>query len=203
MRLVMATHNTGKIAEMRSILAGLAIEVVSAEEVGIAHEPPEDGATFAENALIKARYVRVQTGEWSVADDSGLCVEALQGAPGVQTARYAGPGATPQAMVGKLLHALAGVPAGRRQCYFASAAALVSPTGEERVFYGQVDGQVAEQARGTMRPKLPYDVVFVPNGFTKTFAELDDRIKNSMSHRGKSFGALRQFIETVVARQQR
>ena len=120
MKLVFATHNAGKIKEMRLLLADLSIQVMSADEAGVTEDPIEDGATFEENALIKARFVARRAQEWAVADDSGICIDALGGKPGVQSARWA------KDHVAATLQALEGVNQGKRDAEFKSAAALVA-----------------------------------------------------------------------------
>ncbi len=195
MKLIFATHNEGKVKEMRQILAGLDAEIMSAEEAGVHEDVEEDGVTFAENALKKARFAAQKTREWAIADDSGICIEALNGNPGVQSARWAGEGADGSAIVKKTLEKMKDVPQESRGAYFESCAALVSPDGSEWTFSGRCPGKIIMTPRGTAHPKLPYDVLFVPEGKTKTFAEIEDEEKNSLSHRGTAFRKLKDFLE--------
>lgn len=197
MQLVFATHNPGKVTEMRAILAGLSVEIASADEVGVHEDVIEDGVTFAENALKKARFVSQRTGKWAVADDSGLSIDALDGAPGVFSARWAGEGATGDQLVAYTLNELQGVPEHRRTAWFETAAALVSPDGQEWTFSGRLDGMIPLSPRGTPRDRLPYDVIFIPEGHAKTFAEMSDDEKNSLSHRGDAFRQLKEFLAQV------
>ncbi len=199
MKLIFATHNPGKLEEMKNILAGLPIEIISATEAGIIEEPVEDGDTFADNALIKAAYTAERTGEWSVADDSGICIEALGGAPGVFSARWAGENASGEELAKKTLTELGDLPMEKRGAYFESALALVSPEGEHWIFSGQINGTISTEIRELVkRPKLPYDVVFVPDGYDRTFGEMTDEEKNSLSHRGKAFRELKDFIANKI-----
>lgn len=199
MKIIFATHNPGKLEEMKNILAGLPIKILSATEAGITDEPVEDGETFADNAMIKASYTTEETGEWSVADDSGICVNALDNAPGVYSARWAGEGASGEAKAQKILDELRGLPEDRRGAYFESSLALVSPEGRHWIFSGRIDGVISSNKRETMlRPYLPYDAIFIPQGFEKTFGEMTDEEKNSLSHRGKAFRELKDFLLKII-----
>lgn len=194
MKLIFATHNVGKVKEMRAMLAGLDIEVMSADEAGVTEDVVEDGQTFTENAAKKARFVVERTGEWVVADDSGICIDALHGSPGIHSARWAGENVTAETLIQKILERLDGVSFEKRGAQFVSTLVLVAPNGQEWVFEGKVSGFIAEEPRGTPRPKLPYDVVFIPEGHTHTFAQMSDEEKNSLSHRGLAFRKLREFL---------
>jgi len=194
-KLVFATHNPGKIIEMRAILAGLAVEVVDAESQGVTEEPVEDGETFEANALKKAGFVAVRTGEWSVADDSGICIDALEGRPGVQSARWAGEGVDLALFT---LSALQDVPIPKRTAKFVSSVVLVSPSGSHWTFTGMIEGQITTEIVGEGHVKLPYDRIFRPNGYDKTFAEMTMEEKNSLSHRGRAFRELREWLEAYL-----
>lgn len=228
MKIVFATHNVGKLKEMKALLQDLDAELVSAEEVGVHEEPIEDEATFADNALKKARFVAEQTREWSLADDSGLCIDALQGKPGVLSARWAGEKASDDELVSHTLAQLENIPLDKRSAYFETALALVAPGGRHWIFTGRVKGRIADSPRGVPRPKLVYDLIFIPleiiphcsavpvpvqdnsrrhrnnprkfltgfipNGYDKTFAEMSDNEKNSLSHRGFAFRQLKDFL---------
>jgi XTP/dITP diphosphohydrolase len=208
-RLLLASANQGKLRELRTILDGLPVELVGLTEAGLG-EPPEveeTGDTFLENALIKARAYAAWSGLAAVADDSGLEVDALGGAPGVRSARYAGPGAGDQANLDKLLAALAGVPPERRTARFRCAAVLVDPgragrsgglkpsPPEGREWHAEAawEGRVLEAPRGT--GGFGYDPVFLPDGWDRTSAEVDQATKDAASHRGQAFRALRPAIE--------
>lgn len=189
-RLVLATRNAGKLAELHRILAaaGLDIELVGTEAFPDLADVPETGATFAENALIKAHAVAAETGLPSVADDSGLCVDALNGMPGVLSARWAGRHGDDAANLRLVLAQLALVPPERRGAHFACAAALALPHGPERVVEGRVTGVIIEGPRGT--EGFGYDPIFVPDGETRTTAEMPPHEKDAISHRGRAFRAL-------------
>ncbi len=195
MKLIFATHNEGKIIEMKNILGGLPWEILSAEEVGVTEEPVEDGEDFVDNALLKARFVASQTGQWTVADDSGLCVASLGGAPGVFSARWAGVNATGEEKADKVLQELGDLPAEKRGAYFESSVALIGPDTRHWVFTGRVQGKIAVERREKIkRPHLPYDAIFIPNGFETTFGEMTDEEKNALSHRGQALRQLKEFL---------
>jgi XTP/dITP diphosphohydrolase len=198
--LLLASANQGKLRELRTILDGLGVELVGLDEAGLG-EPPEveeTGDTFLENALLKGRAYAAWSGLAAVADDSGLEVDALGGAPGVRSARYAGPVAGDQANLDKLLAALEGVPPERRTARFRCTAVLVDPVaaGEEgREWHAEAawEGRVLDAPRGS--GGFGYDPVFLPNGWELTSAEVDQATKDAASHRGKAFRALRPAIQ--------
>ena len=207
-RLVLATHNRHKIGELRAILApvvpGLAPDaVVGAGDVG-GPEPREDGVTFAANALIKARALAAHTGLPAVADDSGLAVDVLGGAPGIFSARWAGRHGDDAANLDLLLRQLADVPPEHRGARFVCAAALVTPDGVEHVETGELPGVLATAPRGA--GGFGYDPVLVPSdqparaagGPALTCAELTPEEKNAISHRGVAFRALAPRIAAVL-----
>jgi len=198
-RLLLASGNPGKLRELRAILHGLPVELVGLADVG-AGEPPEvaeTGATFLDNAVEKARAYAAWSGLAAVADDSGLEVDALGGAPGVRSARYAGEGAGDQANLDKLLAALAGVPPERRSARFRCAAVLVDRELGEWHAEGTWEGRLLEAPRGT--GGFGYDPVFVPDGWDLTSAEVDPATKDAASHRGRAFRALRPAIQAWAA----
>jgi XTP/dITP diphosphohydrolase len=190
MRLLLATRNAGKLAELQRLLAGAVdgVEVVGLDAVDPFPETPETGATFAENALLKARDAARATGLPAVADDSGLAVDALNGMPGVLSARWSGRHGDDDANTALLLGQLADVPDERRGAAFVCAAALVTPDGRELVLERQWRGRVIREKRGTNG--FGYDPVFVPEGLEVTSAELDPSEKDARSHRGQAFAAL-------------
>lgn len=201
MKLIFVTQNQGKIKEMRDLLADFDVEVMSAKEAGVAEDVEEDQDTFEGNSLKKARFVSQKTGEWAVADDSGICIKELNCRPGVMTARWAGEGAGDEDLVSHTLKEMKDIPEGRRQAWFESAVALVSPDGGEWTFVGKVDGRVPLEPKGTPRLKLPYDVIFIPEDHDRTFAEMSDAEKNSMSHRGLAFQKLKDFLRNQSTNQ--
>ncbi|MEZ0448220.1 RdgB/HAM1 family non-canonical purine NTP pyrophosphatase [Cellulomonas sp. ICMP 17802] len=196
-RLVLATHNAHKVGELRAILApvlpGLDPEsVVGARDVG-APEPVEDGVTFTENALLKARALAAFTGLPAVADDSGLAVDVLGGAPGIFSARWAGRHGDDAANLTLLLAQLADIAEPHRRARFVCAAALVTPDGFEHVETGTLEGVLATEPRGA--GGFGYDPILVPVGETRSCAELSPEEKNAISHRGTAFRAL---VPTLV-----
>ena len=186
MELIVATHNPDKVREFERILRPLSVSVRTAE----LSEAEETGATFEENARIKAEAACRETGLPAVADDSGLAVDALHGAPGVYSARYAGPGATSADRNRKLLGALSGVPAEKRGAGFVCAICCVFPNGDRITARGECRGTIAFAPRGT--GGFGYDPVFFVG--EKSFGELSGEEKDRISHRGR---ALREFAEKL------
>jgi XTP/dITP diphosphohydrolase len=200
-RLLLATRNAGKLAELRRLLESAVpgVEVVGLKDVDDYPEAPETGATFGQNALLKAREAVRYTGLPAVADDSGLTVDALNGMPGVLSARWSGRHGDDDANTALLLGQLADVPDERRGAAFVCAAALVTPDGTERVLERQWRGTVIREKRGSNG--FGYDPVFVPEGLSLTSAELEPEEKDARSHRGQAFAALVPVIaETLRAR---
>ena len=197
-KLLLATRNAGKLAELRRLLEAAVpgIEVVGLRDVAEYPEAPETGATFAENALLKAREAVRYTGLPAVADDSGLTVDALNGMPGVLSARWSGRHGDDDANTALLLGQIADVPDERRGAAFVCAAALVTPDGTERVLERQWRGSVVREKRGTNG--FGYDPVFVPEGLELTSAELAPEEKDARSHRGQAFAALVPVLAEVL-----
>jgi XTP/dITP diphosphohydrolase len=187
-RVVLATRNEHKIEELRRILAPYDVELVGLDAVGDVPEVAETGATFAANALLKAHAAARATGLVAVADDSGLEVEALNGMPGVLSARWSGRHGDDVANLELVLAQVADVPDERRQAAFVCAAAVATPTGEEAVVHGRWTGMLARAPRG--HNGFGYDPIFVPDGDTRTSAELSADEKDAASHRGRAFRAL-------------
>jgi XTP/dITP diphosphohydrolase len=192
-RLVLATRNRGKLAELRRILAGLDVALLSAADAGVG-EVEETGSTFAENALLKARAAVAATGLPCVADDSGLEVDALDGEPGVRSARYAGQHGDDEANLRLVLERLRGEQ--RREARFVCCAALVTPDGREQVVQGELHGRIAERPLGS--GGFGYDPVFVPAGEHRTAAELTPAEKDAISHRGRAFRTLRPAVAELL-----
>ncbi|MCE3556161.1 RdgB/HAM1 family non-canonical purine NTP pyrophosphatase [Pseudonocardia sp. RS11V-5] len=188
MKILLATRNAGKLVELRRLAEGSGIEVLGLADVPEFPEAPETGATFAENALAKARDAAAATGLPSVADDSGLAVDALNGMPGVLSARWAGRHGDDLANLNLLLGQVGDVPDERRGAAFVCAAALVVPDGPEEVVHGEWRGQVVREPRGSNG--FGYDPIFVPEGGERTAAELSPEEKDADSHRGRAFRAL-------------
>jgi XTP/dITP diphosphohydrolase len=180
-RLLVATGSAHKLIELQRLFGDLPIDLVTLRDVGITDESPEDGATFEENALQKARWYAQASGEWTLADDSGLEVAALNGAPGVYTRRYAGPSATDVENYEKLLTETAG--AADRSARFVCTMALIDPaTGSERIFRGECPGTLATAPRGEFG--FGYDPIFEVDG--RTLAERAPTEKDALSHRGRA-----------------
>ena len=189
MRLVMASANPHKAVEIAAVLREAMPDAEIAPRPAELGDVAEDGETLAENALIKARFVFAAAGEPSIADDTGLEVDALGGAPGVYSARYAGPAADPAANLAKLMAALHGVPEMQRTARFRTVVAVVLSDGREMLADGVVEGTIAMSPRGSHG--FGYDPVFVPDeAATLTFAEMTAEAKNRISHRGRALRAL-------------
>jgi XTP/dITP diphosphohydrolase len=196
--IVLATHNPGKLAELRRILAASRVDVDVADLDDYPDMPQvaETGSTFEENALLKARAVAGHTGLAAVADDSGLCVDALNGMPGVLSARWSGRHGDDEANLRLLLAQLADVPAGRRAAYFYCAAALVLPSGAEHVTEGTLHGWLTDAPRGTNG--FGYDPIFVPDSSGLTTAQMPPAEKDAISHRGKALRAMAPIIAALL-----
>ena len=186
-RVVLATRNLGKVEELRRILAG-AVDLVGLDDVTPYEPGPETGATFADNALLKAREAVAHTGLPAVADDSGLAVDAMNGMPGVLSARWAGRHGDDLANLELLLAQLEDVPDERRQAGFVCAAAYALPDGRSDVVLGEMRGRLVRVPRGTNG--FGYDPLLVPDGLDVTSAELSPADKDAISHRGKAFRLL-------------
>lgn len=189
-KILIATRNQGKVDEIRDLVKRLPILFLSLADVGAIPDIVEDGKTFEENALRKARIISRSTGMVTLADDSGLCIDALKGRPGVLSARYAGEGATDEEKCRAILSEMQGVPDDVRSARFVCVIALVEPDGEEQVFRGVCEGRIIRELRGT--GGFGYDPIFYYEEAGGTFAEMDRQWKNRVSHRGR---ALREFIE--------
>jgi XTP/dITP diphosphohydrolase len=196
--LILATRNAKKLAELRRILEASSVDVSVADlsEYPDIPEVTETGATFTENALLKARAVVAYTGRPAVAEDSGLCIDALNGMPGVLSARWAGRHGDDEANLRLVLGQLADVPADRRAGHFACVAALVLPSGREHVTEGTVSGRITDAPRGTNG--FGYDPIFVPDGSELTTAEMSPEAKDAISHRGRALRALAPIIAALL-----
>ncbi|WP_298745455.1 RdgB/HAM1 family non-canonical purine NTP pyrophosphatase [uncultured Brevundimonas sp.] len=190
MRLVAATHNPGKAAEIEALLGGR-YEVVAAAARGLA-EPEETETTFAGNALLKARHAADRSGEVALADDSGLSVAALDGAPGVFSARWAGPDRDFARAMAKVEERLEEIGSDDRRAWFTSALAVAWPDGPAVVVEGRVDGRLTFPPRGDRG--FGYDPIFVPEGHDQTFGELAPELKDSISHRARAFEKLKAAL---------
>ena len=192
-KLVLATKNQGKVTEFRRILEEFAatdLEVIGLENFPEIGEIEETGSTFEENSLLKARTISAITGLPALADDSGICVDYLNGAPGIYSARYSGAGDAANNL--KLLEELKSVPDEERSAYFICVAAFVRPDGFEKVAEGRFFGKILHETRGS--GGFGYDPLFQPEGMTRSAAELSPSQKDEISHRGKALRAIAPFI---------
>lgn len=193
-RLVVATRNKGKIVEISALLDGLVEQVSCAADFIDFPETIEDGATFEENALKKAREAVRFAGLPALADDSGLVVDALNGAPGVFSARYAGVDADDAANNARLLDECRNIAVEHRQAAFVCVLAFVTPEGVERLFTGKIPGLILTAAQG--KGGFGYDPLFLVDGFGRSMAELTLAEKNSVSHRAQAFMKFKSYLET-------
>lgn len=194
MKFVLASNNQKKLIELRAILGAQGHEVLSLHDCGVESDPEETGQTFEQNALIKARSACAAAGIPAVADDSGLVVDALGGAPGVRSARYC-PGSDAD-RVNFLLKNMQSVPDGKRTARFVSAVACVFPDGREIVARGECEGVILPAARGT--GGFGYDPVFYVPQEKMTFAELPPQRKNAVSHRGRALAAFSERLKEIL-----
>jgi XTP/dITP diphosphohydrolase len=196
MKLHLASGNAHKAEEFRALVAasGLDVTVVSARDAGGMPPVPEDTGTFTGNARQKARALlaRLPAGAWVLADDSGLCVDALGGAPGVESAYFAGRAGDPAANLAKLVREMQAVPDERRGAHFVCVLLVAGPEGREFVCEGRCAGRLRREPRGGAG--FGYDPLFVPDGETLTFAELGEAAKNRLSHRGRAWAALAAWL---------
>jgi len=194
--ILIATKNAGKIKELGGLLESLPVQLRSLNDFPKTIEPEETGATFVENAVLKAKSYAQQTGGWALADDSGLEVEALNNAPGIFSARYAGATATDKERIEKLLKELDGIE--NRAARFVCAMAVADETGEIKfVAEGVCSGKIALAASG--EGGFGYDPVFIPDGFSATFGELSGEIKQQISHRARATLKIIQYLRGIYA----
>ncbi len=191
--VVLATQNRGKLREIRSVLKGFGFHIRGLSDFKNLPEVEEDGDSFIENGLKKARFYSQLLGKLTIADDSGLVVDALGGAPGIYSARYAGPKASDQENRKKLLKALDGIPISKRGASFKCAIAMVSPDGWELVTEGSCRGRIGFKEIG--RNGFGYDPIFIIPRYGKTMAQLSLEEKNRVSHRGKALRKLRRLLK--------
>ncbi len=198
LRVILATRNPGKIREIRYILGSLPIEFVTLNDFPHVGAVSEDGLTFEENAAKKALHVWEHTRLTSLADDSGLQVDALDGEPGIFSARFAGEHASYEDNNRKLLALLCDVPFEKRRARFVCVAALVVPGGELVLRRGEVEGLITDVPAGA--GGFGYDPIFYLPSYGKTVAELSDQVKNTVSHRAKAFAGMRQPLGSMLSK---
>lgn len=191
----LASGNAHKVAELQALAQASALPVAirSAREVGGMPAVVEDAGTFAGNARKKAHALRarIPADAWALADDSGVCVDALEGGPGVESAYFAGPQADPVANLAKLFAVMRGVPDAQRAAQFRCVLLAIGPGGVEHAFEGECRGQLLHEPRGGAG--FGYDPLFVPDGFTSSYAELGDDVKNTISHRARAWARLAEW----------
>lgn len=191
--LIFASHNAGKIKEIKQMLQPLGIEVKSSGDIDFP-DVEETGSTFAENSLLKSQQIAKFANMPCIADDSGLCVDALGGAPGVYSARYA-PNRDFNAGMDKLLSEISASNSSDRSAHFSCVISLAYPDGKYELFEGRVNGKIAEQKHGA--GGFGYDPIFIPEGYDKSFAELGPEIKNQISHRGRAMLKLLDYLRNL------
>ena len=196
MKIIFATGNENKLTEIRKILSDLDVEVVSMKEAGIRADIVEDGKTFAENALIKARTICKACGEITMSDDSGLVIDALGGEPGIYSARYLGEDTSYHIKNNNLIERLEGVPDEKRTARFVCAIAAVLPDGRELSTTGYYEGAIGYEEKG--ENGFGYDPIFYLPDVGKYSAELSDEEKNARSHRGQALREMRDMLEKVM-----
>lgn len=192
--LVIATGNQHKYGEIADFLRGAPVQLAHLTDFPPVDPPDESGTTFEENAILKARYYAERFGEACVADDSGIVIDALNGEPGVFSARYAGAGCSDDDNNAKVLAAMRDVPDGKRTARFVCVAALADPGGDIRTVTGVVAGRISSGLRGTHG--FGYDPLFIPEGYDSTFGELDPTMKATLSHRSRAFAQIRVLLES-------
>lgn len=198
MKIIAATKNAGKIKEIESIFKGLGIEVASQQEEGFDVDIEETGDSFEKNALIKARAVALLSDDIVMADDSGLCIDALDGRPGIYSARYAGENASDRTKVHKILTEME--PYNNRSAKFVTAVAVILPDGRNFVTTGEVKGEILREPVG--ENGFGYDPIFYCTELKKTFAQATEEEKNSVSHRGRALRAMYKKLEPILEKEQ-
>ncbi len=193
-KFVLATHNPGKLREMGAILSGLGVEVVSPADLGLTVDVEETGSTFSENAMLKAKAVCAEAGIPAIADDSGICVDALNGGPGVYSARYGGEGLDDAGRCALLLSSMRGQTT--RAAHFTCAIACAFPNGDTLTAEGRCDGAIAFAPMG--KDGFGYDPIFLYPPKAKTFAQLTAEEKSAVSHRGKALAVFAEHLRAYL-----
>ncbi len=197
MDIILSTTNPSKAEQIQAMFDGLPITILTLKAAGITGEAVEDGTTLAENAMKKAMFAhqRALVATWTMADDTGLFIEALNGEPGIRAARWAGDQATTEEITQYTLDRLEGIK--NRAARIETAVALVSPEGEVHYFVGKVNGQLLTAPRIPSQPKMPYSSLFVPEGQDKVWAEMTVAEENLISQRGQAFAQVRDFLAKI------
>ena len=194
MDLILSTRNPSKAEQIKALLGHLPLRILTLDEAQIKGEAVEDGTTLEENAYKKAHYAWLCTGKMSIADDTGLYIDALGGHPGIHAARWAGRGKTAEEIMQHTLHKLRHVLPADRTATFKTVAMVVMPDGGRREFSGEVRGMLLPAPRCELQPNMPYSAIFVPDGQPKVWAEMSVEEENAISHRGMAFAQLRKFL---------
>lgn len=195
MHIILSTRNSKKAYQIRTLFAGLPFAILTLDEAGISGKAEESGATLEKNALEKATYAWERTHMWSMADDSGIFIDALGGKPGVRSARWVEKDVTTKGIMLHTLEMLKGVPMKRRGATFKTVAALIAPSGEKKVFKGELRGVILLEPKVPCQPEMPYSAIFMPNGYTQVLAEMPGGEMNEVSHRGQAFRKVRDFLK--------
>jgi XTP/dITP diphosphohydrolase len=198
MDIILATRNPSKAEQIQAIFAGAPLKILTLTQAGIEGEGIEDGETLEHNCLKKAQYAWEQSHRWTMADDTGVFIDALGGVPGVHAANWAGDVSTEEAMQFILVR-MKDVPVGKRTATFRTLATVIAPDGTVTTFIGEAPGIILEAPRGTVQRNMPYSPIFVPDGQAKTWSEMTLEEENAVSHRGKSFRQVREFLEKQIA----
>jgi XTP/dITP diphosphohydrolase len=210
MEIILATRNPSKAQQIKAIFSDSSIEILTLDQAGIEGAAVEDGTTLEQNALRKARYAhdRASTPAWTMSDDTGIFIDALNGEPGVQTAYWGGEGLSAEARMNYCLKRLEGIE--DRRAIFRTCVVMISPEGDEQLFYGEAKGHVLKAPQGTTQPSMPYSAIFVPDGEThspektvgaqkgRSWAQMTVEEENELSHRGKAFRQARSFLESLT-----
>ncbi len=191
-KILLATNNRNKVSEIKKVLGAKGRDVLCIEDVKGGLSVRENGRTFAENAIKKARAAAKKFGVTAISDDSGLCVKALKGAPGVRSARFVKPPVTSERLCKKLLKSMGNIAKSKRQAYFQCCVAISDPHGKCLVHSAKCSGTITFEMKG--KKGFGYDPVFIPSGHSKTFAQMTGRQKNLLSHRGKAFKKLKGVL---------
>ncbi|MFP4178047.1 MAG: XTP/dITP diphosphatase [Acholeplasmataceae bacterium] len=192
-RILVATHNAHKLKEFRDIFAQYPVDLISLDDLGDLAEVVEDGMTFSDNARLKALYFAKKHRLTTIADDSGLIIDALDGQPGILSARYSGKG--DEANNVKVLKEMQDV--SDRSAHFMTSIALCTAKGECHIYQGRIDGTIAREQKGSKG--FGYDPIFIPESYDQTFAELGDAVKNRISHRAIALNKLKENLDDIIA----
>jgi XTP/dITP diphosphohydrolase len=196
MNIILSTRNVSKAAQINAVFADTPLRVVSLTDAGIDGKAIEDGETLEDNGLKKARFAWEHSHGWCMSDDSGIFIDALGGFPGVHAADWMGTDASTEAIMLGILEKMRGIE--DRRATFRTVATLISPDGEVKTFTGEVKGQLLPEPRTAFQPNMPYSSLFFPNGQDKVWAEMTPEEENKVSHRGKAFAQVRDYLLSVL-----